>query len=81
MLPPFTCTVCNASGSRSTQLLRSFACPTIIICKSLVARGQTASLRGQVFDESGVVIPNAPFHNRALLLFDPVALIAVIARL
>jgi hypothetical protein len=59
MLPRFTCTMCNRSRRRSTQLLRFFACLAIIICTSLVARGQTASLHGQVFDESGAVVPNA----------------------
>jgi len=51
--------MCTLSPRSSTQLLRFFACVAIILCTSLIARGQTASLRGQVVDQSGAVVPNA----------------------
>ena len=56
MLRPFTFTMCNVSRRRCTQLFRFLACVAIIVWMSLVARGQTTFLHGQVFDESGAVI-------------------------
>ncbi len=41
------------------QLFKFSVCFAIMICTSWTAKGQTASLRGKVFDQSGAVVPQA----------------------
>ena len=54
MLPQFMCTMCNASRRTSTELLRFVACLAITNCRSLITRGQKASLRAQVFQKTAL---------------------------
>ena len=51
--------MCSINRRRSTVSLRSFGYLAIVICTSQAATAQTAFLRGQVFDESGAVVPKA----------------------
>jgi len=51
--------MCSVNGGGSTPLLRVFGCLAVVSLTSWIASAQTASLRGQVFDESGAIVPKA----------------------
>jgi len=51
--------MCSNRKSVSHACVKFWLYAAIVTCMSAVARGQAASLNGQVFDETGAVVPKA----------------------